>query len=64
MGALFGGGKPKPTPVTRMPDPEDPDAKDAQARALQAYSANRGGRASTVLSGVSYSGSRLGSTGR
>ena len=63
MGGLFGGNKPDPIEPVRMPDPEDSDAEAARRRALAAYSANRGGRSSTVLSGDSYSGSKLGSSG-
>ncbi|MGZ2449589.1 hypothetical protein ACVIRO_002343 [Rhizobium ruizarguesonis] len=54
MGKLFGGGDtktaaaPTPTPVTRLPDTEDPSVKDAQRRAAVAAQA-RSGRASTVL---------------
>jgi hypothetical protein len=49
MGDLFGGSKtPKPTPVQRMPDTEDPAVKDSQRRAAVAAQA-RTGRASTVL---------------
>jgi hypothetical protein len=49
MGGLFGGGKtPKPTPVQRMPDTEDPAVKESQRRTAAA-SQVRSGRASTVL---------------
>ncbi|TCL70639.1 hypothetical protein [Rhizobium sp. BK251] len=53
MGKLFGGGSsqaaaPTPTPVTRMPDEEDPAIKEARRKAaVEAQS--RSGRASTVL---------------
>jgi hypothetical protein len=49
MGGLFGGGTPKPTPVTRMPDDEDPTVVEARRRAAQQQQA-RSGRSSTVLS--------------
>lgn len=49
MGSLFGGGsKPKPTPVQRMPDTEDPAVKESQRRTAAAAQV-RSGRASTVL---------------
>lgn len=53
MGGLFGGGgtktaAPTPTPVTRLPDTEDPAVKAAQRRAALEVQA-RSGRASTVL---------------
>jgi hypothetical protein len=50
MGGLFGGksSTPKPTPVQRMPDTEDPAIKQAQRRAA-ADAQTRSGRASTVL---------------
>lgn len=54
MGKLFGGGDtktaaaPTPTPVTRLPDTEDPAVKDAQRRAAVVAQA-RSGRAATVL---------------
>lgn len=48
MGGLFGGSKPKPTPVQRMPDTEDPAVKESQRRSAAAAQ-SRTGRASTVL---------------
>lgn len=49
MGKLFGGGDtPKPTPVAKMPDPEDPTVKAAE-RARQLAIQQRSGRSSTVL---------------
>lgn len=50
MGGLFGGGAstPKPTPVQRMPDTEDPAIKQSQRR-VAADAQARSGRASTVL---------------
>ncbi|MGR9413162.1 hypothetical protein [Rhizobium leguminosarum] len=50
MGGLFGGGAktPKPTPVQRMPDTEDPAVKESQRRTAAAAQV-RSGRASTVL---------------
>lgn len=47
MGALF-GGKPKPQPAVRMPDPEDKDSQLAAERQRQTIAA-RGGRQSTML---------------
>lgn len=47
MGGLF-GSKPKPQPVQRMPDEEDPAVKEAKRRAAAATAA-RSGRTSTVL---------------
>lgn len=60
---MFGGGArpappPPPAPVTPMPDPEDPALLAAKRRA-QEISRQRGGRASTVLSG-DYSADKLG----
>jgi hypothetical protein len=50
MGKLFSGGDtPKPTPVAKMPDPEDPQVKEAARRKALAVT-QRSGRASTVLS--------------
>lgn len=49
MGSLFGGKKPEPAPVQRMPDAEDPAVLEAKKRAAAAAQA-RSGRASTVLS--------------
>lgn len=50
MGALFGSksSAPKPTPVTRMPDEEDPTIQEARRRAAATTQA-RSGRTSTVL---------------
>jgi hypothetical protein len=49
MGKLFGGGStPQPTPVTRMPDEQDPAVLEAKRRAAQQQQA-RSGRTSTVL---------------
>lgn len=48
MGKLF-GDKPKPQPVQRMPDTEDPAVLEAKKRAAAATQA-RSGRASTMLS--------------
>jgi len=50
MSGLFGGksSTPKPTPVQRMPDTEDPAVKEAKRRAAADAQA-RSGRASTVL---------------
>lgn len=49
MGALFGSkNKMQPTPVARMPDPEDPAVKDEERRKRLAIAA-RSGRASTIL---------------
>jgi hypothetical protein len=59
MGALFGSKKPPAPEPVRMPDPEDPEAEAAARRAAALYAANRGGRASTLLS----SDSKLGSSG-
>lgn len=57
MSSLFKTPK-APQPV-RMPDTEDPAAEEARRRkALEAM--QRGGRASTVLSGDTYSGNTLG----
>lgn len=47
MGGLF-GSTPKPTPVTRMPDEQDPAVLEAKRRAAQQQQA-RSGRTSTVL---------------
>lgn len=50
MGSLFKGPKmPKPEPVTRMPDPEDPAVLEARRR-QQEDMRRRGGRESTILS--------------
>lgn len=49
MGKLFGGSTPKPTPVVRMPDDEDPTVVEARRRAAADAQA-RSGRTSTVLS--------------
>jgi len=51
MGKLFGGGSAKvePTPVTRMPDPQAPEVKDAEERRRREIMA-RSGRTSTILS--------------
>jgi hypothetical protein len=43
-----------------MPDPDDQRIKQAQAREYMA-ARNRSGRASTILSGDSYSGTTTGS---
>lgn len=49
MGGLFGSKREaKPTPVTRMPDEEDPTVQEARRRAAVATQA-RSGRTSTVL---------------
>lgn len=48
MGGLFGGSKPKPAPVVRMPDEEDPAVLEAKRRQAAAEQA-RSGRTSTVL---------------
>lgn len=49
MGKLFSGGStPQPTPVTRMPDEQDPAVLEAKRRAAQQQQA-RSGRTSTVL---------------
>lgn len=57
MSHLFGGSKtPKPTPVTPMPDTEDPAIKEAQRKAAAAAQA-RSGRASTILTNPSNRGS-------
>lgn len=66
MGKLFGGGeKPKPTPVTRMPDEEDPAVQEARRRAAVASQA-RSGRTSTVLTNrgqrTSAGGTQAGTT--
>lgn len=61
--ALFGGGSspqpPPPKPVTPMPDMDDPAVLLAKKRA-QADAQARSGRASTLLSGDSYSDDKLG----
>ena len=65
MGKLFGGGSQKvePTPVTRMPDPEAPEVKDAEARRRREIMA-RSGRQSTMLSrGGNGSGAGTGAYG-
>lgn len=49
MGGLFKTDKPKVTPVSRMPDTEDPAVLEAKKRAAGAAQA-RSGRASTMLS--------------
>ncbi|MBO0125211.1 hypothetical protein [Agrobacterium sp. OT33] len=48
MGGLFKSKAPEPTPVTPLPDTEDPAIKEAQRRNAAATQA-RSGRASTVL---------------
>lgn len=72
MSGLFGGKTPDPTPVARMPVPDDAAAQAAKARQQQQI-ATRSGRASTVLSRPtgggreagtsSYGNSLLGSAG-
>jgi hypothetical protein len=49
MGGLFKSKTPKPTPVQRMPDEEDPTVVEARRRAAADAQA-RSGRTSTVLS--------------
>lgn len=57
--ALFSGPKlPKPQPVARMPDAEDPKAIESRRR-KQAELAQGKGRASTDLSGT-YASDSLG----
>jgi hypothetical protein len=58
MGSLLAAPKP-PKPVL-MPDPDDQRIKMAQAREYTA-ARQRSGRASTILSGDSYSGTTTGS---
>lgn len=48
MGGLFKSKAPTPTPVTPLPDTEDPAIKEAQRRNAAATQ-GRSGRASTVL---------------
>ena len=64
MGALFGGGAPKPPtppPPAPMPDLADPAILAAQKRVFEKAAA-QSGRQSTVLSGNDdYSGTKLGS---
>lgn len=65
MGKLFGGGSSKmePTPVTRMPDPEAPEVKNAEERRRREIMA-RSGRTSTILSrGSGGSGAGTGAYG-
>ena len=61
MGGLFKTKTPKPPKAVLMPDPEDPETKDAQ-RLEYLAARKRGGRASTMLGGDddSYSGSSTG----
>ena len=73
MGGLLGGGPkidiPAPKPPARMPDAEDPGVVEAKRKAV-ADSLQRGGRASTILTGKvaapastgfdSYANSKLG----
>lgn len=54
MSFLF-GKTPKPTPVAKMPDPEDPGTKNAEDRKRREIAA-RSGRRSTVLSQSAGSG--------
>lgn len=49
MGKLFKGPDIKPAQPVRMPDPEDPDTREAEERQRRQIAA-RSGRASTVLS--------------
>lgn len=49
MASLFKPKIPKPEPVSRMPDPEDP-AVLAERRKKQAEMRARGGRDSTIMS--------------
>jgi hypothetical protein len=57
--SLFSGPKlPKPQPVARLPDAQDPEAIEARRR-KQAEIAQGKGRASTDLSGT-YASDRLG----
>lgn len=49
MGGLFKPKTPKPQPVVRMPDQNDPALLEAK-RQRQAQDAQRGGRDSTILS--------------
>ena len=61
MGKLFGGGStPKPTPVQRMPEQDDPAVKEAE-RQRQLAIRQRSGRASTVLSRANQTGGGTGS---
>lgn len=48
MGSLFKPKTPAPTPVTRMPDAEDPAVKEAEERKRRA-AMTRGGRTSTIM---------------
>ena len=48
MGSLFKPKTPAPTPVTRMPDAEDPAVKEAEERKRRAAMA-RGGRSATIM---------------
>jgi hypothetical protein len=65
MGGLFGGPKlPKPEPVVRLPDENDPAIAEEARRKRMALQ-SRSGRASTVLAdggsgGGSYSNTVLG----
>lgn len=65
MGGLFGGSKSPPPPAVKppapMPDENDPAVLAAKRKQLADVSA-RGGRASTILSGPSTSGTPLGSS--
>ena len=55
MSFLF-GGKSKPTPVAKMPDPEDAAYRNAEDRKRREIAA-RSGRRSTVLSQGATAGS-------
>jgi hypothetical protein len=58
IGKLFAGKTPKPQPVVRMPDQQDPEAIEARRR-KRAELAQGEGRASTDLTGT-YASDRLG----
>lgn len=64
LSSIFGGGAkapalPAPAPVLEMPDINSPGSLLEQKRAAELAS-SRSGRASTILSGGDYSGSKLG----
>ncbi len=59
MKKLFGMGKIKPQPVTRMPDQNDPAAREDAARRAAEIAAQKG-RDSTNLTDGSFMGDLLG----
>lgn len=60
LGGLFGGRPKPPPPPPPQPMPDPYDLRAAERRPLDALR-NRGGRASTLLTGEDYQREKLGS---